>query len=47
MPTTNSIAHELWTADEFLEWLEPGVFAATLSMAKYLCILRSACSMPI
>jgi Uma2 family endonuclease len=27
MPTTNSIAHELWTADEFLEWLEPGVFA--------------------
>jgi Uma2 family endonuclease len=27
MPTTNSIAHQLWTADEFLEWLEPGVFA--------------------
>jgi Uma2 family endonuclease len=27
MPTTNSIAHELWTADEFLDWLEPGVFA--------------------
>ena len=27
MPTTNSIAHELWTAGEFLEWLEPGVFA--------------------
>ncbi len=27
MPTTNSIPHELWTADEFLEWLEPGVFA--------------------
>ena len=27
MPTTTSIAHELWTADEFLDWLEPGVFA--------------------
>jgi Uma2 family endonuclease len=27
MPTTNSIAHELWTADEFLDWQEPGVFA--------------------
>jgi Uma2 family endonuclease len=27
MPTITSIAHELWTADEFLEWLEPGVFA--------------------
>jgi hypothetical protein len=27
MPTTLSIAHELWTADEFLDWLEPGVFA--------------------
>ncbi len=22
MPTTTSIAHELWTADEFLDWLE-------------------------
>ena len=27
MPTTTSIAYELWTADEFLDWLEPGVFA--------------------
>lgn len=27
MPTTMSIAHELWTADEFLGWLEPGVSA--------------------
>ena len=27
MPTTTSIAHELWTADEFLDWLEPGVLA--------------------
>ena len=27
MPTTTSIAHELWTSDEFLDWLEPGVFA--------------------
>jgi Uma2 family endonuclease len=27
MPTTSSIAHELWTADEFLDWLELGVFA--------------------
>ena len=27
MPTTTSIAHELWTADEFLDWLERGVFA--------------------
>ena len=27
MPTQVSITHQLWTADEFLEWLEPGVFA--------------------
>lgn len=27
MPTQKSITHQLWTADEFLEWLEPGVFA--------------------
>jgi Uma2 family endonuclease len=27
MPTTTSIAHELWTADEFLDWLERGVLA--------------------
>ena len=27
MPTNSSIAHELWTADEFLDWLEPGVLA--------------------
>lgn len=27
MPTSTPIAHELWTADEFLDWLEPGVFA--------------------
>jgi Uma2 family endonuclease len=27
MPTTTSIEHELWTADEFLVWLEPGVLA--------------------
>jgi Uma2 family endonuclease len=27
MPTEVSIAHQLWTADEFLNWLEPGVFA--------------------
>jgi Uma2 family endonuclease len=27
MSTSTSIAHELWTADEFLDWLEPGVLA--------------------
>jgi len=27
MPTEVSIAHQLWTADEFLSWLEPGLFA--------------------
>jgi Uma2 family endonuclease len=27
MPTTTSIAHELWTAEEFLDCLEPGVLA--------------------
>ena len=27
MPTAVSIAHQLWTADEFLDWLEPGIFA--------------------
>jgi Uma2 family endonuclease len=27
MPTEVSIAQQLWTADEFLSWLEPGVFA--------------------
>jgi Uma2 family endonuclease len=27
MPTQVPTAHELWTADEFLGWLEPGIFA--------------------
>jgi Uma2 family endonuclease len=27
MPTQVPIAHQLWTAEEFLDWLEPGAFA--------------------
>jgi len=40
MPTQVSIAkgfnYDLWTADEFLDWLEPGVFADLIGGEKFM-----------
>jgi hypothetical protein len=46
MPTIlsagNNLDRELWTSDEFLDWLEPGVFADLIDGEK---IMRTPVSL--